>query len=356
MRELRTYHDDIGGSAPHPNRTRQELRNPDVTTRIRRILVAIRDLHHPPRIELRKAAEIARAAKAAVELFHVVDAPVRSDGLTDSAAASADLHLRAQVGRADQRLELFARMPFFQGLKVTHHSSADYPPHEAIVRRAITTRADLLVVATRTRGVAGRLLLRNTDWELIRQSPCPLLLVKSTRSYANSVVLAAVDPFHTHSKPADLDARLLDFGGIVARLFKGSLHVFHAYMPLMSLAPMPVAELAVVPPEAEEAHVDLVERELDRLADSAGVPPRSRHLHMGIVASELCATAKGIRAGMVVMGAVSRSALRRIFIGSTAEAALDKLTCDVLVLKPADLHTKVGAREFRQSTSAAAAA
>jgi universal stress protein E len=323
-----------------------------VSTRIRRILVAIRDLHHPPRLELRKAAEMARAAKAAVELFHVVDVPVRSD----RPATGTNSHAQSQLSKADQRLGSFARMPFFSGLKVTHHSNCDYPPHEAIVRRATKTRADLVIVATRTRGVAGRLFLRNTDWELIRQCPCPLLLVKSARSYANSVVLAAVDPFHTHSKPADLDARLLDFGGSVARLFKGSVHVFHAFMPMVSLVPMPSAALAVVPPEAEEAHVELVESELNRLASSAGVPPRARHLRMGVVASELCATAKSTRASMVVMGAVSRSALRRIFIGSTAEAALDKLTCDVLVLKPAGFRSSVAVREFKESRTSAAVA
>jgi len=328
-----------------------------VTTRIRRVLVAIRDLHHPPRIELRKAAEIARAAKAAVELFHVVDVPVRSDGPAGNPATGAVPRTHAQLGKADQRLGRFAQMPVFRGLKVTHHSNSDYPPREAIVRRAMKTRADLVVVATRTRGFAGRLLLRNTDWELIRQCPCPLLLVKSARSYANSVVLAAVDPFHTHSKPAGLDARLLDFGGKVAHLFKGSLHVFHAYVPLVSFVPMPGAALPIVPPpEAEEAHVEMIKRELDRIANSAGLPPRARHLHMGIVSSELCATAKSTRAGMVVMGAVSRSALRRIFIGSTAEAALDKLTCDVLVLKPAGFQSSVRAREFRPNRTSAIAA
>lgn len=42
---------------------------------IRHILVAIRDLHHAPRTELRKAAELARAADATLELFHAVDLP-----------------------------------------------------------------------------------------------------------------------------------------------------------------------------------------------------------------------------------------------------------------------------------------
>jgi universal stress protein E len=35
------------------------------------------------------------------------------------------------------------------------------------------------------------------------------------------------------------------------------------------------------------------------------------------------------------MGAVSRSALERVFVGSTAELVLDRLGCDVLIVKPA---------------------
>jgi len=34
------------------------------------------------------------------------------------------------------------------------------------------------------------------------------------------------------------------------------------------------------------------------------------------------------------MGAVSRSALARLLIGNTAERVLDKLSCDVLIVKP----------------------
>jgi len=171
------------------------------------------------------------------------------------------------------------------------------------------------------------------------------------------VVLVAVDPFHTHSKPANLDARLLDFGNAITHLFKGSLHAFHAYMPLVDFAPVPGAAVPVgPPPEVEEAHGELIASEFDRIADAAGVPPRSRHLHMGIVSSELCATARSTRASMVVMGAVSRSAFRRVFIGSTAEAVLDKLTCDALVLKPQGFRSSVGAREYKVSKGRAIAA
>jgi nucleotide-binding universal stress UspA family protein len=34
------------------------------------------------------------------------------------------------------------------------------------------------------------------------------------------------------------------------------------------------------------------------------------------------------------MGAVARSRLRRLLVGSTAEAVMDRLACDVLAVKP----------------------
>ena len=45
--------------------------------------------------------------------------------------------------------------------------------------------------------------------------------------------------------------------------------------------------------------------------------------------------AKRWQADALVMGAVSRSALKRLFIGNTAERVLDSVNCDVVVVKPA---------------------
>jgi hypothetical protein len=51
-----------------------------------------------------------------------------------------------------------------------------------------------------------------------------------------------------------------------------------------------------------------------------------------------------VKASLVVMGAVSRSGLKRLLIGNTAEAILDSLTCDVLVMKPGRFQSKVARR------------
>jgi universal stress protein E len=149
-------------------------------------------------------------------------------------------------------------------------------------------------------------------------------------------VLAAVDPFHAHARPADLDARLLETGGEMARLLHGSLQVFHAYRPLVTVQPVvaAAAPLVMLPPEAEVAHTQQVMRVIGQLADKAGIPRRRCHIRMGEVADQLSAFARRSGTAVVVMGAVSRSAIKRFFIGNAAERTLDRLTCDVLVVKP----------------------
>jgi len=60
------------------------------------------------------------------------------------------------------------------------------------------------------------------------------------------------------------------------------------------------------------------------------------HLEVGGPAAVLPRAAGELRADIVAMGAISRSGLKRIFIGSTAEDVLERLPCDALIVKPPD--------------------
>jgi universal stress protein E len=327
--------------------------------RIRHILVAVRDLRHAPRSELRKAAALARASGAMIELFHAIEAPDPGVSWPETATAEQVAQRRAAIAaRCGRRLQRWAGDKSLRGLRVKCATTWDYPPHEAIVRRALSTGADLVIAATRHHVPGARLVLRNTDWELIRHCPAPLLLVKSPREYRRPVIVAAVDPFHAHARPADLDPRLLGAGKDCARLLHGTLHVFHSYMPLVNTAMVPVstAPLLTVPPELEEQHGRQIERGIDRLAATAGVPRARRHVHMGDVVGELRAVARRTRAALVVMGAVSRSALKRLFIGNAAERVLDSLECDVLIVKPRGFKSGVQRRRAIAVTSSSGTA
>jgi len=77
-------------------------------------------------------------------------------------------------------------------------------------------------------------------------------------------------------------------------------------------------------------HTDAVAR----LCKQHGVPPERTHVHQGGTRQLLLTLTEQLRADAVVMGAVSRSGLKGLFLGNTAEDVLDRLHCDLVIVKP----------------------
>ena len=211
----------------------------------------------------------------------------------------------------------------------------DYPAFEAVVRRALRSKSDLIVAERHAKRHLAPWLLRFNDWELLRRSPVPVLLVKSGRRWERPAVLAAVDPTHSYAKPAKLDAAIIDAASSVATALGGKLHAVHAFVP----AVIDVRRLDLDDPNLS-AHIESraakqATAALERAVGAAGVPPARRHLVGRHPADAIPQVARSTRAGIVVMGALSRSGLKRLVVGDTAERILDALACDVLVVKPA---------------------
>jgi universal stress protein E len=312
--------------------------------KLRRILVAIADLHLAHSNVLRRAAALSRATGATVELFHAVTAPVIQSRPLGRRRVEVQLSIDHSVRVAQERLERLARSQLLQGCRMTSVATWDKPVHEAIVRRAIETRADLIISGTRSRGFANRLVLRHTDWELVRHAPVPLLLVKANRLTLRGkpVILAAIDPLHANEKPVRLDDEILDVADSVASVLKGTVHAVHAYMPLSVSLAAGIGEPMVWNTGTLDAdYTRQVSQRFARTLRGTQIPARRRHLRIGAPAHELATCAAQVRASLVVMGAVSRTRLERLFIGSTAEQALDELPCDVLIVRPRGMKSSV---------------
>ena len=74
-----------------------------------------------------------------------------------------------------------------------------------------------------------------------------------------------------------------------------------------------------------------------KFLDTHAVLGGRSHLYEGLAQDCLQKAAQQHAADFVVMGAVSRRGLKRLFIGSTAERVLDRLPCDVVIIKPLEL-------------------
>jgi universal stress protein E len=315
---------------------------------IRRILVAIAEPNARAQPGLEKATQLARRTGAEIDLFHCLYNPyVQSQRIYGRRGLSADIEMLVQATR--ERLEQRAKPVAESGIRIRTSVRWDYPAHEGIVRQAVRHKADLVVATTQRYRAAQRWFLSNTDWQLIRECPMPLLLVKSPRAWTSSTVLAAIDPLHAHAKPAALDAEILRFGSILSDALESSLHVAHAYPPAMTVVPGMMAEalpVAVTGPEARR-YARRVRRAVTTLCRRHGVSDRRLHVTTGDAKALIPELARQLGTQLVVMGAVSRSGLKRLFIGNTAERIIDRLDCDICVIKPPGFRTPVAAQPHR---------
>jgi universal stress protein E len=311
---------------------------------IRKILFAIKDPFARRQPGLAKAIELAEGYGASLELFHALSSPVFV-GLEPLLAKPAPDLERDVLGRTRKRLESIAAAGLRRGADISCHVAWDYPPHEAILRRATRTHTDLIVAECHQAGPRLGWLMRHADWELLRLSKLPVLLLRSSRRYREPVVLAAVDPSHRHAKPIDLDAGILAGARSMARALQGSVHAVHVCeipaMPVLGLDPSTNPYSLVLD---QDAFKKQARREFMALMSEAGVPARHRHLVYGDPAKQIPLVTRTAGAAIVAMGAISRSGLKRLFIGNTAEKILDDLPADVLVMKPASFSKQVSAR------------
>jgi universal stress protein E len=268
-------------------------------------------------------------------LFHDLSTPLYLDGFGPGAGSSslAEMERELRGERLEALEKIAARLRSAHGLKVTTAVEWDYPVHEAVLRQALRIEAGLIVAQSHARGHRAAVLLSYTDWELLRSSPVPFLLVKSSTLYRHPRVLAAIDPTHAYAKPAELDDEILTLADRIAGGLKGELQAMHAFQlpaPLpLALAAGPIVDVPSPRAETEAAARERFGKALRRY----DVRPKSRYLACGLPAEVIPAVARRARSNIVVMGALSRSGLKRLFIGNTAEQVIDRLACDVLVVK-----------------------
>ena len=79
---------------------------------------------------------------------------------------------------------------------------------------------------------------------------------------------------------------------------------------------------------------DVQTEAVEKLCKTYGVPADRTHIHQGGTRQLLLTLTEQLRADAVVMGAISRSGLKGLFLGNTAEDVLDRLHCDLIIVKP----------------------
>ena len=294
---------------------------------------------------LAKAGILARRSGAMLELFVCDFDPALADQSFFAADRMAELR-RSFVHQRHEWLEQLAGELRDQGLAVETHVRWDNPIYRGIVSRVGESSPDLVVKDTHYHGLLRRTLFTNTDWNLIRTCPAPLLLAKAGDWPDSPRVLAAIDPGHPGDRPAALDHAILEWAALLAARLGGEMHAVHAFFPPALLSA--TATLTGLPIVSEAGVAEIVDSERRRAAGMlAGIThahalqPERVHLEQGAAVEVLPRVAERENASVVVMGAISRSRLQEAFLGSTAERVLERIAGDVFVVKPGDFSERL---------------
>jgi len=223
-----------------------------------------------------------------------------------------------------------------RGINVSTDVLEQRPVSDAILQIALDMHPRYVVKGTEYHSIAERAIFVDTDWQLIRTCPFPLWLVKPHELTKQPVVVAAVDPVHSHDKPAALDQLIVKTAKAITGPVDGEVHLLHTYQRIAGIGREATKTFKPIrlPIDELSKKIQAEHREqLDALAAANDIDADHTHQLPGSTRDLLPTFARTHGADVVVMGALARWGLRRMIIGSTAEKVLDHLPCDILIVR-----------------------
>ena len=298
------------------------------------ILVIIEPDTHPHEV-IDRAIWLARISDCSLDVL-LCDpdvGPLREGWYLSNEAKEIGENIRAAQKEIIEDLADNARK---MDIKVNTGVLEDRPIAEGILHRVRETNPCYLIKGTQYHSAAERAIFVDTDWQLIRGCPCPLYLVKPKELREHPVLLAAVDPTHSHDKSAALDQVIVEQAQNIANATEGEVHLVHSYQRISSVGSEATRTFKPIkiPIDALDKKIAAEHREkLDALAKAYSVDEEHVHQLPGRTRELLPTFARAHNVDIVVMGALARWGLKRAVIGSTAERVLDHLPCDVLIVR-----------------------
>ncbi|MBV1786479.1 universal stress protein [Marinobacterium sp. D7] len=289
------------------------------------------DTEHLPMVE--KAARLA-ACEGDLELFCVAFQPlIRSAGVFSEEAERRSRH--AYMTQCEGRLDYLADRIRLDPSRVGTDVCWDENRAEAVLRKCERYSADLLVYPVSTQPVLLHHLLAPEDWRVLRKCPVPLLLSRDRNWPEHPRIAVALDPFHPLDEPAALDGKLFGIAHRLVRELEGELHVLHAFNALPQSAVFDehrITDFAGLQANVAKEHRERLEALLAPWQKEAGAA--LLHLLEGELHQRVPRICEEQRIDLLIMGNVRRGLLERLLVGSSAERVLDRIHCDLMVVKP----------------------
>lgn len=270
------------------------------------------------------ALTVARGTGARIVLAHATALPQQPPNLPASMQDTADAYLgilRGRAGEAERELDAARARLSGQGVDVTQ-LLVDGFPDDALIHAANETKADLIVTGSHGRRGLGR-LLGSVAERVVRGATCPVLVTRgAARPYRS--ICVATDFSAAAERGVDVALQLAPEDGAI-----DLIHFWDAPPMIRAHATDEVDATVAEIRDGMQTHGQ------DRGAAALAARGDGRlryHLREGDPGDGLISWAAEAHTDLIVLGSHGHRGLRRLLLGSVAEATVRHAPCSVLVV------------------------
>lgn len=269
-----------------------------------------------------------------LELFCCAYQPfIKGAGVFNEEAEKRSRH--AYMVQCEGRLDHLAERIRIDPQRIGTDIAWDDDGAHALLRKCERYGADLVIYPVELQSALLHHILAPEDWKVLRECPVPLLISRDRLWPAHPRIAVAIDPFHIRNEPASLDTKLMEMAGALATELDAELHVLHTYTMLPESAVFDehqVTDFDYLQKKVVTEHQQRMDSLLAPWSKMDGAP--EVHLLEGELHHLVPQFCKEQQVDLLLMGSVPRGALERLLLGSSAERILDKVSCDLMVIKP----------------------
>jgi universal stress protein E len=199
---------------------------------------------------------------------------------------------------------------------------------EGILHTAEAVQASLIVKGASRHQKFGDVVRTPDDWNLLRHSSIPVMLVKPQAWVAQPVLLCALDVFDDSHQ--DINLALLKEGDALAKILGGELHVVCTY-PMFEPWVGELGATTSYDDLRKSIEGDIIQR-VDGIAGLAGVKFKMLHAEEGHATHAIGAVAEETGAELLLLGTHARAGVPGLLLGNTSERILHVVATDVLTM------------------------
>ena len=202
---------------------------------------------------------------------------------------------------------------------------------QAVVDASKRNNSFMVFKSTYVHTLAERGRAETSDWSLLRECSCPVLLMHHNSNWENKRILAAVNIASEDDRHIELNRKVIEVAALFAGGYGADVHYVNAISAAASTDGTADDDLFYAFDENDEIRQPLVVSP-QSVATYCHADVGHCHVEAGPAAEVILKLADKIGVDLIIIGSARRSGIKARIIGNTVEKLLDRTPADILTL------------------------